>query len=304
MWERRNRHQSPRADRDLRDRRRRLQAPVHGQGRRLGQQEVPLPGDQGGAEPEADGLVPRREAPRLGTAACPPYHLAIVVGGTSAEYALKTAKYASARYLDALPTEGSMLGHGFRDVELEQRFSPSPGRSGSAPNSAASTSATTCGWSGCLGTGRRARWRSRSPARPTGRRSPRSPPRASSSSSSRPTRPGTCRTRRVPPDAAEVVRSTSAGRWRRSAPSSPVPGQDPALADRAHGGRPRHRPRQDRRAARRGRADAVVPARPLGLLRRPGQDPGRVRVRARSGRRRRDGWTPTSSGSRRPAGRW
>jgi len=55
----------------------------------------------------------------LGTAACPPYHLALVVGGTSAEYALKTAKLASARYLDTLPTQGSMLGHGFRDVELE-----------------------------------------------------------------------------------------------------------------------------------------------------------------------------------------
>ncbi|MBW8481519.1 fumarate hydratase [Actinomadura parmotrematis] len=55
----------------------------------------------------------------LGTAACPPYHLAIVVGGTSAEYALKTAKYASAHYLDALPIQGSPLGHGFRDVELE-----------------------------------------------------------------------------------------------------------------------------------------------------------------------------------------
>ncbi|NUS72873.1 MAG: fumarate hydratase [Corynebacteriales bacterium] len=57
----------------------------------------------------------------LGTAACPPYHLAIVVGGTSAEFALKTAKYASAKYLDSLPTEGSASGHGFRDVELEQQ---------------------------------------------------------------------------------------------------------------------------------------------------------------------------------------
>ncbi|HTA10719.1 MAG TPA: fumarate hydratase [Streptosporangiaceae bacterium] len=57
----------------------------------------------------------------LGTAACPPYHLAIVIGGTSAEYALKTAKYASAKYLDALPTTGSMDAHGFRDVELEQQ---------------------------------------------------------------------------------------------------------------------------------------------------------------------------------------
>ncbi|WP_327288986.1 fumarate hydratase [Streptomyces sp. NBC_01198] len=57
----------------------------------------------------------------LGTAACPPYHLAIVVGGTSAEFALKTAKYASAHYLDELPAEGSAAGHGFRDKELEQK---------------------------------------------------------------------------------------------------------------------------------------------------------------------------------------
>ena len=56
----------------------------------------------------------------IGTAACPPYHLAIVVGGTSAEYALKTAKYASARYLDGLPVHGSPEGHAFRDLELEQ----------------------------------------------------------------------------------------------------------------------------------------------------------------------------------------
>ncbi|WP_216205731.1 fumarate hydratase [Amycolatopsis aidingensis] len=57
----------------------------------------------------------------LGTAACPPYHLAIVVGGMSAEYNLKVAKLASARYLDELPRTGSELGHGFRDVDLEQQ---------------------------------------------------------------------------------------------------------------------------------------------------------------------------------------
>jgi fumarate hydratase class I len=56
----------------------------------------------------------------LGTAACPPYHLAVVVGGTSAEFALKTAKYASAHYLDNLPTSGDMSAHGFRDLELEE----------------------------------------------------------------------------------------------------------------------------------------------------------------------------------------
>ena len=57
----------------------------------------------------------------LGTAACPPYHLAVVIGGTSAEFALKTAKYASAHYLDTLPTSGDLSAHGFRDLELEQQ---------------------------------------------------------------------------------------------------------------------------------------------------------------------------------------
>ncbi|MDD7686901.1 MAG: fumarate hydratase [Actinomycetaceae bacterium] len=55
----------------------------------------------------------------LGTAACPPYHLGIVIGGTSAEYALKTAKYASAHYLDALPDHGGEEGYGFRDHQME-----------------------------------------------------------------------------------------------------------------------------------------------------------------------------------------
>jgi fumarate hydratase, class I len=56
---------------------------------------------------------------KLGTSACPPYHLAIVIGGTSAEYTLKVAKLASTRYLDSLPKTGNDLGSGFRDVELE-----------------------------------------------------------------------------------------------------------------------------------------------------------------------------------------
>ena len=58
----------------------------------------------------------------LGTAACPPYHLAFVVGGTSAEMNLKTVKLASAGYLDSLPTKGNALGHAFRDIELEQHL--------------------------------------------------------------------------------------------------------------------------------------------------------------------------------------
>lgn len=58
----------------------------------------------------------------LGTAACPPYHLVIVIGGTSAELTLKTVKLASCRYLDGLPTSGNDLGRAFRDIELEQEI--------------------------------------------------------------------------------------------------------------------------------------------------------------------------------------
>ena len=58
----------------------------------------------------------------LGTAACPPYHLALVIGGTSAEMNLKTVKLASAGYLDTLPTEGDMTGRAFRDTKLEEQI--------------------------------------------------------------------------------------------------------------------------------------------------------------------------------------
>ena len=57
----------------------------------------------------------------LGTSACPPYHLAIVIGGTSAETTMKTVKLASTRWLDTLPTSGSTAGHAFRDLEMEQK---------------------------------------------------------------------------------------------------------------------------------------------------------------------------------------
>src|SRR5690606_12061876 len=58
----------------------------------------------------------------LGTAACPPYHVAFVIGGTSAEATLKAVKLASAKYYDALPTTGSPGGRAFRDVALEQKM--------------------------------------------------------------------------------------------------------------------------------------------------------------------------------------
>jgi len=59
----------------------------------------------------------------LGTSACPPYHLVVVIGGTSAEYTVKAAKLASTKYLDSLPTKGdAKTGHGFRDLELEKEI--------------------------------------------------------------------------------------------------------------------------------------------------------------------------------------
>src|SRR5438046_3765508 len=81
----------------------------------------------------------------LGTAACRPYQLAVVIGGTSAEHTFKVAKLASARYLDSLPTSGNELGRGFRDVGLEQEVLELTRSSASAPSSVGSTSATTCG---------------------------------------------------------------------------------------------------------------------------------------------------------------
>jgi fumarate hydratase class I len=63
----------------------------------------------------------REKIESIGTAACPPYHLAVVIGGTSADFAMKTAKLASTHYLDSLPTEGNDEGSGFRDPEFEQK---------------------------------------------------------------------------------------------------------------------------------------------------------------------------------------
>ena len=62
-----------------------------------------------------------KEIKTIGTSACPPYHLAIVIGGTSAEFNLKTLKLASTRYLDGLPTVGNLFGQAFRDIQLEKQ---------------------------------------------------------------------------------------------------------------------------------------------------------------------------------------
>ena len=141
----------------------------------------------------------------LGTAACPPYHLAIVIGGTSAELTMKTVKLASTKYLDSLPTQGSEDGHAFRDLAMEQEvlkltqslgrrravrrqvFLPRRARDpAAAPRRAACRSGSACR------------------ARPTGRRSARSPGTACSSRSSSTTRRSTC---------PRSTRRRSAARW-------------------------------------------------------------------------------------------
>ena len=133
----------------------------------------------------------------LGTAACPPYHLAIVVGGTSAEIAVETAKLASARYLDTLPDEGNGLGQGFRDRGLEAKVLELTRRTG--------IGAQFGGKYFCHDVRdppapprRAALSPSPSRARPTARPSARSPPRGCSSSSSSPTRPASCPRRHLP----------------------------------------------------------------------------------------------------------
>ena len=227
----------------------------------------------------------------LGTAACPPYHLAIVVGGTSAEYALKTAKYASARYLDTLPTRGSPAGHGFRDLELEQQVLEITRKIGHrravrrqvllprrAGDPAAPARRVLPGRDRGVVLGRPAG----AGQDHRGRRVPRAARDRPGAVPARDRRRGPRRRRRADrPDPAD-------GRDPRRAVQ--VPGQDPAVADRPDGRRPRHRARQDRGTPGRGRADAAVPARPRRLLRRPGQDPGGLRVRVvRADHRRPDG---------------
>src|SRR6059058_5601118 len=121
----------------------------------------------------------------LGTAACPPYHLAVVIGGTSAEFALKTAKYASAHYLDALPTEGSMSAHGFRDLELEEEVFKLTQSFGIGAEFGGKYFCHDARVVRLPATAPRARSRSPSRARLSAKPWARSPPRASSSNSSR-----------------------------------------------------------------------------------------------------------------------
>ena len=103
--------------------RRGVQVFVHRQRRRLGQQIVSVPGDAVDPDAARDCLpFIKEKVLTLGTAACPPYHLAIVIGGTSAELTMKTVKLASCKYYDTLPEHGSEDGHAFRDREMEREI--------------------------------------------------------------------------------------------------------------------------------------------------------------------------------------
>ncbi len=241
----------------------------------------------------------------LGTAACPPYHLAIVVGGTSAEFALKTAKYASAHYLDALPAEGSAAGHGFRDLELEAkvfeltqqigigaqfggkyfchdvRVVRLPRHGASCPVAiAVSCSADRQALAKITAEGVFLEQLETDPARFL---------------------PETTDEHLGDEDVVRVDLNRPMDEIRAELSKHPV--KTRLVADRSAGRRPRHRAREDQGTARRGRGDAAAtcattrsttPARPR---------PPRATPPARSARPPPGGWTPTSSSSRRPAAR-
>ena len=241
----------------------------------------------------------------LGTAACPPYHLAVVIGGTSAEFAVETAKLASTHYLDSLPTAGSPAGHGFRDLELERKVLELAQRTGIGAQFGGKYFCHDVRIIRLPRHGRAARWRWRCRARPIARRSARSPGRRLPRAARDATRRASCPTSPTSTSTTPTsCTSTSPADGRDPRRAVPATRCDAGDAHRADGGRPRHRPRQDQGAPRRRRADAAVPARPLRVLRRAGEDARRATPRARSDRRRRGGWTATSTSSRPPAARW
>ena len=156
----------------------------------------------------------------LGTSACPPYHLAVVIGGTSAEFAVETAKLASTKYLDGLPTTGSMDGRAFRDRRSrDQGAGTRPAdrhrrpvrRQVLLPRRAHRPPAAT----------RRelSRWRWPCRAAPIARPSARSLATACSSSNSKPIRRISCPRSSTSISTAKRSPSTSTDRWTRSAPS-------------------------------------------------------------------------------------
>ncbi len=203
----------------------------------------------------------------LGTAACPPYHLAIVVGGMSAEFTLKVAKLASARYLDTLPESGSEAGARLprpgpgaagagADPRVRHRCAVRrqvllPRRPGDPPAPARRVAA--------------GRHRGVVLGGPAGQGEDHGGRRVPGAAGAR---PGPVPARRDPRAPAGLAGRRGRGRADRPEPADggdPRPalgaaGEDPGVADRAAGGGPGHRAREDRRAAGGGRADARLPA--------------------------------------------
>lgn len=129
-------------NRPVRGRWRRIQIPLRCERRWFCQQNVSLPETKALLTPGKlkNFLVEKMRT--LGTAACPPYHIAFVIGGTSAETNLKTVKLASAHYYDELPTEGNEHGQAFRDVQLEQELLEEAQKLGLVRSLAVNTSRT------------------------------------------------------------------------------------------------------------------------------------------------------------------
>ena len=228
-----------------------------------------------------------------------------MIGGTSAEFALKTAKYASAHYLDSLPTTGSPSGHGFRDLELEQdilaltqgfgigaqfggkyfchdvRVVRLPRHGASCPVAVAvSCSADRQALGKITADGVFLEQLEEDPARYL---------------------PEVTHDDLADEDVVRIDLNRPMDEIRAELTRYPV--KTRLSLQRTDGRGARHRPRQDQGAPRRRRADAAVPARPLRVLRRPGQDAGRLRVRAASAPPPPGAWTPTSRSSRPPAAR-
>ena len=213
----------------------------------------------------------------IGTAACPPYHLAVVVGGTSAELVLKTVKLASASYLDALPTQGGPGGHAFRDVELEARLLEASRKIG--------LGAQFGGKYFCLDV-RVIRLPRHGASCPIGMGVSCN---ADRNVKAKITRDGIFLERLEKDPASYLPEPAAADEDAvrdRSQPSDErdpgdaqqVPRGDAAVAQRSDHRRPRHRPRPSQGKSRQGRGPAGLFQGPYHLLRRSGQDAARLRL--------------------------
>ena len=267
-----------------RDRRRRLQVPVHGQGRRLGQQELPVPGDQGAAERDDAAAVVFEKIRTLGTAACPPYHLGIV---DRRHLGRARAEDGQARVGRATSTRCRPAGTHARPRVPRRRARGAGARSSRRQTG---IGAQFGGKYFChdVRVIRLPRHGASCPVahrrvvlgRPPGPRQDHRRRRVPRAARDRP-RAATCpRSPTSDLEGADVVADRPQPADERDPRRAvEVPGEDPRDADRPDGRRPRHRPRQDQGAPRRRRAACREYLQgPLRLLRRPGQDARGLRV--------------------------